>query len=357
MAEYLILIYESEADYADGEPEGLGRGHGRAQPVRRAGRRAGRQDRSAATRCSRPRRRPAIRGDVVTDGPFAETKEALGGYYLIEANDLDQALAVAQALPGAVRRRRGPSDHGCLRSESTARAASSRPARRSRRARSPTRTVASGPSCSPRRRASPATSTSPRSASRTRTCAALDAWRRDGVPRQPGAWLTTTARRKALDALRRDQTLRAKLPLLVEPGDPTAGRPDEDDGRDRRRRDPRRPAATRLHLLPPGAGPGGAGRADAAAGLRPDDDRDRAGVPGVRADDGGPGDPGEEEDLGRPHRVPRARTSRAAGPARRGAHRRPSALHDRPHRAVRRRAGPRRPGRAGARPGADAARR
>ncbi len=46
---------------------------------------------------------------------------------------------------------------------------------------------------------------------------ALDAWMRDGVPSKPGAWLTTAARRRALDALRRDRTLRAKLPLLVEP--------------------------------------------------------------------------------------------------------------------------------------------
>lgn len=46
---------------------------------------------------------------------------------------------------------------------------------------------------------------------------ALDVWRRTGVPRNPAAWLTTTARRKALDVLRRDRTLRAKLPLLVEP--------------------------------------------------------------------------------------------------------------------------------------------
>ena len=46
--------------------------------------------------------------------------------------------------------------------------------------------------------------------------AALDAWARDGVPKKPGAWLTTVAKRKALDALRRGQTLRSKLPLLVE---------------------------------------------------------------------------------------------------------------------------------------------
>ena len=38
---------------------------------------------------------------VYTDGPFAETREQLGGYYLIEADDLDQALAIAARIPGA----------------------------------------------------------------------------------------------------------------------------------------------------------------------------------------------------------------------------------------------------------------
>jgi RNA polymerase sigma-70 factor (ECF subfamily) len=47
--------------------------------------------------------------------------------------------------------------------------------------------------------------------------AALDAWARDGLPRNPGAWLTTAARRRALDVLRRAQVFRSKLPLLVEP--------------------------------------------------------------------------------------------------------------------------------------------
>jgi hypothetical protein len=37
----------------------------------------------------------------VTDGPFAETKEALGGFYLVEAKDLDEALALGAACPGA----------------------------------------------------------------------------------------------------------------------------------------------------------------------------------------------------------------------------------------------------------------
>jgi RNA polymerase sigma-70 factor, ECF subfamily len=47
--------------------------------------------------------------------------------------------------------------------------------------------------------------------------AALGAWTRDGVPDRPGAWLTVTARRNALNALRRAHTLRTKLPLLLEP--------------------------------------------------------------------------------------------------------------------------------------------
>ena len=38
---------------------------------------------------------------LVTDGPFAETKEQLGGYYLIDAKDLDEALAVAARIPSA----------------------------------------------------------------------------------------------------------------------------------------------------------------------------------------------------------------------------------------------------------------
>lgn len=47
--------------------------------------------------------------------------------------------------------------------------------------------------------------------------AALAAWARDGVPDKPGAWLTATAKRKALDVLRRDRVFRSKMPLLVEP--------------------------------------------------------------------------------------------------------------------------------------------
>ncbi|HEX4429263.1 MAG TPA: sigma-70 family RNA polymerase sigma factor [Frankiaceae bacterium] len=68
---------------------------------------------------------------------------------------------------------------------------------------------------------------------------ALTKWTWSGIPANPGAWLTTTARRRAVDALRRQATLARKLPLLIEPGtgvfddasadppDPAAAFPDD----------------------------------------------------------------------------------------------------------------------------------
>jgi hypothetical protein len=98
MAEYLILIYENESAYENPSPEVWQQAmeaHGRfaQQIVELGGQMLGGnalQPTPAAT---------SIRGDVVTDGPFVETKEALGGYYLIEAKDLDQALAIGKLCP------------------------------------------------------------------------------------------------------------------------------------------------------------------------------------------------------------------------------------------------------------------
>ena len=38
---------------------------------------------------------------LITDGPFAETREQLGGYYLVEANNLDEAISIAERIPPA----------------------------------------------------------------------------------------------------------------------------------------------------------------------------------------------------------------------------------------------------------------
>jgi RNA polymerase sigma-70 factor (ECF subfamily) len=57
---------------------------------------------------------------------------------------------------------------------------------------------------------------------------ALRTWARDGVPDQPGAWLTTVARRGALNVMRSRRTLETKLPLLLEPEDSEMPEPDAD---------------------------------------------------------------------------------------------------------------------------------
>jgi hypothetical protein len=98
MTQYLVLIYERESGYAEGGPElfqEVGEAHGRfqGQVAEKGGKILGGnalQPTSTAT---------SVRDDVVTDGPFAETKEALGGYYLIEARDLDHALDIAKLCP------------------------------------------------------------------------------------------------------------------------------------------------------------------------------------------------------------------------------------------------------------------
>ena len=98
MAEYLIMIYEDESGYANGTPELFGEvmaAHERfAQQVVELGANviSGRALQPTATSTS-------VRADAVTDGPFVETKENIGGFYLIDAKDLDQALAVAKLVP------------------------------------------------------------------------------------------------------------------------------------------------------------------------------------------------------------------------------------------------------------------
>ena len=100
MAEYLVLIYEDEAAWENP-------GAGTVEQMMNGHRLFGQRNASAirggnallATSTATSLRRDATGDFVVTDGPFAETKEALGGYYLIEAADLDEALALAKQIP------------------------------------------------------------------------------------------------------------------------------------------------------------------------------------------------------------------------------------------------------------------
>jgi hypothetical protein len=100
VAEYLVLIYGEEAAFADPQPEAMEqmmKGHQVFGERNAAAIRGGNALQPTATATSV---RPSPSGGfAVTDGPFAETKEALGGYYLVEAADLDEALDMAKQIP------------------------------------------------------------------------------------------------------------------------------------------------------------------------------------------------------------------------------------------------------------------
>src|ERR1700730_17098608 len=101
--EYLLLIYHAEKEYenlpaAEREPmqaeyrqlmEQLS-----AKGKFRGGHQLVRTELATTVRVRDGKR-------VLTDGPFAETKEQLGGYYLVDAKDLDEAIALAGRIPSA----------------------------------------------------------------------------------------------------------------------------------------------------------------------------------------------------------------------------------------------------------------
>ncbi|HEV2499684.1 MAG TPA: YciI family protein [Terriglobia bacterium] len=96
--QYLLLIYENEKRFNQGfdqtelneyrafgkEFAGAIKGGNALQPTNAAT--------TVRVRDGKP---------VTTDGPFAETKEQLGGYYLVEARDPKEAIAMAAKIPGA----------------------------------------------------------------------------------------------------------------------------------------------------------------------------------------------------------------------------------------------------------------
>ena len=99
MSNYLILIFQDEAA---AQPSGDSvSANYRAFMEKHAGSlRGGVALENPATATSI--RRDEAGESVVTDGPFAESKEALGGTFLIEAADLDEALAIAKEVPAGI---------------------------------------------------------------------------------------------------------------------------------------------------------------------------------------------------------------------------------------------------------------
>jgi hypothetical protein len=105
MAQYVFLLYDSEDWFDNLTPEEWQQAmklHGAfSEAVEKAGARIlGGEALDRSTTASTVRQREGAE-PLVTDGPFIETKEALGGYYIVEARDLDQALELAKLCPSA----------------------------------------------------------------------------------------------------------------------------------------------------------------------------------------------------------------------------------------------------------------
>lgn len=101
--QYLLLIYENEKQWAampKNESEKVfGDYRAFTQSIAQSGHYKGGNPLQPTTTATTVRVRNGKR--ETTDGPFAETREQLGGYYLVDAKDLDEAIGIAERIPGA----------------------------------------------------------------------------------------------------------------------------------------------------------------------------------------------------------------------------------------------------------------
>lgn len=97
---YMLLIYMHENAMTDDERQACyAESAGLARDLAQAGKYLSANPLHPVASATNLRIRDGKR--IVTDGPFAETREQLGGYYLVDASDLDDAIAIAARIPGA----------------------------------------------------------------------------------------------------------------------------------------------------------------------------------------------------------------------------------------------------------------
>ena len=101
--QYLLLIYDNEATWnkmTEADQAAMYKEYGEfTQSIAQSGNLKVGQQLQPISTATTVRIRDKKR--VVTDGPFAETKEQLGGFYMIEAKDLDEAITLAARIPSA----------------------------------------------------------------------------------------------------------------------------------------------------------------------------------------------------------------------------------------------------------------
>src|SRR5215510_5834789 len=101
--QYLLMIYQNEVEYAKNDEatsqKMLGEYQAFTQSIIQSGNFKGGDRLQPTTTATTVRVRDGK--TLTTDGPFAETREQLGGYYIVEAKDLDAAIAIAARIPSA----------------------------------------------------------------------------------------------------------------------------------------------------------------------------------------------------------------------------------------------------------------
>ena len=170
-----------------------------------------------AARRAAAARRSRVSSSGVTDGPFSEAKELVGGYWIIQAKDREEAVEWAKRVPAGRRLvRRGPPDLrdvGLLRGHPGRRPALGGAAAADQGVtdgrRHSARSRRSGGSSPPRLIAALARMMRDvgvaEDLAQDALVAALEKWPQSGVPDNPGAWLMTAAKHRAIDLMRRSR--------------------------------------------------------------------------------------------------------------------------------------------------------
>src|SRR5262249_10678458 len=97
---YMLLVYTDEKVWAEGEREQcMAESTGLIHEIHKKGKYLGASPLHPVASATSVRIREGKRH--ITDGPFAETREQLGGYFLIDAANLDEAIDIASRIPGA----------------------------------------------------------------------------------------------------------------------------------------------------------------------------------------------------------------------------------------------------------------
>ena len=101
--QYLLMIYTSEAEFAKMTPAAITTMTAEYTEFTKGIIQAGQFKAGDRLKPTSSASTVRVRNGktAITDGPFAETREQLGGYYLVEAKNLDEATAIAARIPGA----------------------------------------------------------------------------------------------------------------------------------------------------------------------------------------------------------------------------------------------------------------